>query len=138
MKELEVGKDYIDRYGSGILIIDRKGDINNYYFYCDEFKWTGTCQGRYRWREASESEVIEAFRKHLVYRYGKDWETIKIKEKHPSSCFDINDGLWDVEISKEDYGWNVWNKNGLLYCEGVWVERLEEEEINIKASEIPK
>ena len=34
-------------------------------------------------------------------------------------------------------GWSVYNKNGLLYCEGVWVERLEEEVnslgVNLKA-----
>ena len=87
----------------------------------------------------------ERFEAHLVKRYGADWKTMKIKESHPSlsSSIEINNGLWDVEISKnwdveilKEYGsWNVWNKNGLLYREGVWVERLEDEEINIKASE---
>ena len=126
VKELEIGKDYIDRYGSGILIIERKGDINNYYFYDDEFKWAGTCQGRYRWREATEEEVIEAFEKHLLHRFGEDWRTMKIKEEHPASSLAINTGTWEVEIVKSSDGWNVWNKNGLLYRNGIWGERLKD------------
>ena len=89
------------------------------------------------WIEATEEEVIEAFERHLIHRYGEDWRTMKIKEKHPdaTSYLDINDGSWCMEISKHSNGWNVWNNNGLLYRNGIWVERLEEEEINIKVSE---
>ena len=51
---------------------------------------------------------------------------MKIKERHPDSSLDINDGSGDVEILKYVEGWAVYNKNGLLYYKGIWVERLEE------------
>ena len=88
-----------------------------------------SCSDTSNWREATKEEVIEAFKKHLVYRYGKDWETMKIKEKHPSlsSSIGINDGSWAVFISKYRNGWGVWNKNGLLYRNGIWVKRVEDE-----------
>jgi hypothetical protein len=52
---------------------------------------------------------------------------MKIKERHPSSTLEINHGTWEVEISKYFDGWTAWNTNGLLYYNGIWVERLEEE-----------
>ena len=38
------------------------------------------------------------------------------------------DRTWRVQISKDFDGWNVWNKNGLVYSNGIWVERLTKEE----------
>ena len=144
VKNLEIGKDYISNSGKRTTI-DRKGDSNNNGFRTDDFAGNIICRHPSFWREATPKEVKERFEAHLVKRYGADWKTMKIKESHPSlsSSIEINNGLWDVEISKnwdveilKEYGsWNVWNKNGLLYREGVWVERLEDEEINIKASE---
>ena len=134
-ESLEIGKDYITVLYSKFIVIDRAGNFDNKGFYEDLYKKDIPCTNYGSWREATEQEVIEAFRKHLVYRYGEDWETMKIKEKHPESILDINDGLFRVEIPKDKNGWNVWNENGLLYRNGIWVERLEEEEINIKASE---
>lgn len=131
MKKLEVGKDYVSLENSKIIVIDCKGAFNNTGFRREKFIDYLNCRYPYNWREASEEEVIEAFEKHLIHRYGEDWETVKIKEKRPtmiSRTRRLNDGLWGVEISKEDDGWNVWNKNGLLYCNGTWVERLEESE----------
>ena len=128
VKRLEVGKDYISLIDSSIIVIDRKSNYNYENGFRDkEFKSYLLCSDTSNWREATEQEVIEAFKKHLVHRYGKDWETMKIKEEHPDSAFGINNGLRCVEVSKESDGWNVFNKNGLLYCNGVWVERLEEE-----------
>lgn len=135
VKKLEVGRDYVNVHDNDVVVIDRVGSFDNKGFYEDLYKSDIPCTNCGNWREATKSEVIEAFKKHLVYRYGKDWETMKIKEKHPNSYFDINDGLWKVEISKYFDNWFVWNTNGVLYCNGIWVERLEEEEINIKASE---
>ena len=128
-KNLEIGKDYVNLHDSKLIVIDRVGIFDNKGFYEDLYKSDIPCINCGNWREATEKEVIEAFKKHLIHRYGKDWETMKVKEKHPSlvSGVRINDGLWDVEISKENYGWDVRNKNGLLYCDGIWVERLEEE-----------
>ena len=127
VKKLEVGKDYISVLYSKFIVIDRAGDFDNKGFYEDLYKKDIPCTNYESWREATEAEVIEAFEKHLVHRYGKDWETMKIKERHPSSPLDINDGSWGVEITKLFDGWAVWNENGILYCNGIWVERLEEE-----------
>ena len=135
VKKLEVGKDYITNYG--LIVIDRSGDCCNRGFDDGDYEHDLFCKTPENWREATEEEVIEAFKRHLIHRYGEDWETMKIKEKHINCTFgrELNDGSWSVEIGKCYDGWNVWNENGLLYCNGIWVERLEEEEINIKASE---
>ena len=126
VKKLEVGKDYISLFNSSVIVIDRKSNYEN-GFRDKEFKSYLLCSDPENWREATEEEVIEAFEKHLVYRYGKDWMEMEIKERHPDSSLDINDGSWSVDIAKRPDGWSVWNKNGLLYRNGVWVERLEEE-----------
>ena len=134
MKKLKVGKDYICLSDNNLIVIDRGGNANNNGFNGVYFYKTLNCAAELNWREAIEQEVIEAFRKHLVYRYGKDWETMKIEEMHPSSniCRPINDNSYVVEISKSLDRWKVWNKNGLLYCNGIWVDRLEELKIRIK------
>lgn len=135
VKRLEIGKDYINVRDNNVIVIDRVGDFDNKGFCEDLYKENLLCT-KYtnygNWREATPEEVRERFEAHLVKRYGEDWKTMKIKEEHPSSS-----PLYGVEITKLYHGWCVWNKNGLIYCEGVWAERLEEEEeeINIKASE---
>ena len=137
VNELEIGKDYVSVLYSKFIVIDRVGDFNNEAIYDDLYRKEVPCANCRTWIEATEEEVIEAFERHLIHRYGEDWRTMKIKEKHPdaTSYLDINDGSWCMEISKHSNGWNVWNNNGLLYRNGIWVERLEEEEINIKVSE---
>ncbi len=133
-KKLEVGKDYVNVHDNNLIVIDRAGDFDNKGFYDDLYKKDIPCINYESWREATEAEVIESFTRHLVHRYGADWETMKVKEQHPSSSsyIVINNGLWSVEISKKYDGWNVFNKNGLIYCDGIWVERLEEKKIHIK------
>ena len=137
VKRLEVGKDYINMDDNNVIVIDRVGDFDNKGFCEDLYKENLLCTNYEIWREATPEEVKERFEAHLIKRYGEDWKTMKIKEEHPSSSPYMI--MYGVEISKKYGGWNVWNKNGLIYCEGVWVERLEEEEekeeINIKASE---
>ena len=135
MKKLEVGKDYINVLSSKLIVIDRAGDFDNRGFYKDLYKKDIPCTNYGSWREATKEEVIEAFKKHLVYRYGEDWETMKIKENHSCSNLSrpINDNSYGVVISKRSDDWNVWNENGLLYRKGIWVEKLEEEpKIHIK------
>ncbi len=128
VKELEVGKDYVNVHDGNIIVIDRTEDITSRGFDDREYKNYLCCSNHSNWREATKEEVIEAFEKHLVYRYGEDWETMKIEERHPSSTRFINNKSYKVEITKIYDGWNVWNRNGLLYCNGIWVERLEEKE----------
>ena len=137
VEKLEIGRDYVNVHDNSVIVIDRTEGITSRGFEGGEYKNYLSCSNPSNWREATESEVIGAFKKHLVHRYGEDWETMKIKERHPSlsSYIQINDGLWNVGISIWSDGWNVWNKHGLLYRNSIWMERLEEEEINIKASE---
>ena len=121
VEKLEVGKDYINLHDNDFIVIDRTGDIENRCFDDDLYKNYLTCSNPSEWREATKEEVIAAFEKHLIHRYGEDWQTMKIKERHPSlsSTIRIYDGLWNVEISKEFDGWNVCNKNGQLNCNGI-------------------
>ena len=137
VKNLEVGKDYVNVHDNSVIVIDRTEDITNRGFEGREYKNYLSCSTHSNWREATEEEVIEAFEKHAIHRYGEDWKTMKIKERHPdlSSSNIINDRSWNVEIYKACNGWKVWNENGLIYFNDIWMERLEEEEINIKASE---
>ena len=123
MNKLKIGKDYISK--DGLIVLDRTGDTTNRGIDGNNFEYDLFCSSPYVWREATEEEVIGAFRKHLIHRYGNDWKTMKIKERHPSSKGNINDELWAVLIAKVD-SWSVWNENGLLYRNGIWVERLEE------------
>ena len=130
MGKLKIGKDYISK--DGLIVLDRTGDTTNKGIDGNNFEYDLFCSSPYVWREATEEEVIGAFRKHLIHRYGEDWKTMKIKERHPSSRGNINDELWAVLIAKVD-SWSVWNENGLLYRNGIWVERLEEKpKIHIK------
>lgn len=133
VKRLEVGKDYINMDDNNVIVIDRVGDFDNKGFCEDLYKENLLCTNYEIWREATPEEVRERFEAHLVKRYGEDWKTMKIKEEHPSSSPYMI--MYGVEISKKYGGWNVWNKNGLIYCNGIWVERLEEEEEPKKSSD---
>ena len=136
VRGLEIGKDYINSYGT--IVIDRVGDFDNISFDGKGYYNNLSCYNPANWREATEQEVVEAFKKHLVHRYGEDWQTMKIKERHPNSIFRINDGSWSVDIFKDVGGWSVWNKHGLLYRNGIWVERLVEENESVKEFEVGK
>ncbi len=142
VRELEMGKDYVNMHDNDVVVIDRVGGIMNRGFERRKYKNDLACSFSPNWREATKEEVIEAFEKHLNHRFGEDWKTMKINEKHPDlpSSIVINDGLWNVKISKEYDGWSVCNKNGLLYCNGIWVERLgeKEEEPKIHIKEVIK
>jgi len=127
-KELGVGKDYVNVHDSKFIVIDRVGNFDNIGFDGKGYYNNFSCYNPSNWREATEEEVIEAFERYLVHHYGEDWETMEIKESHPNSSSDINDDSWNVVISKLPDGWNVWNKHGVLYRNGIWVERLEEKE----------
>lgn len=126
VEKLEIGKDYISIF-SNLVVIDRKGADCNKGFWGVDFKHDITCVDPDLWREATPEDVKWRFEAHLVKRYGADWKTMTIKETHPSIVLHI-DRTWRVQISKDFDGWNVWNKNGLVYSNGIWVERLTKEE----------
>ena len=121
------------------LLLTEGGDSDNIGFWSDKFGRSLCCISSSLWREATPEEVKKRFEAHLVQRYGADWETMRIKERHPDSILEINEGIWSVDISKKSWGWGgvFGMENGLLYCKGIWVERLEEEVnslgVNLKA-----
>ena len=130
VRELEIGKDYVNVHDNDVVVIDRVGGIMNRGFERRKYKNDLACSFSPNWREATEEEVVKAFEKHLIHRYGEDWRTMKIKERHPNSNGGINGGSYEMHILKLRHnGWVVYNQNGMLYCNGIWVERLEEKEL---------
>lgn len=125
--ELEVGKDYITKNNEGGVIIDRKGDYDNVGFIKGEFLYNMPCSKPNFWREATEEEVIQAFEKECIRMFGEDWKEAKLKTHASKWDIDLNRGNCVPFIKKVKHrGWVVWNKNGLVYCEGKWAEKLEE------------
>src|SRR5690606_30714141 len=76
------------------------------------------------WKEATKEEVQQAFIKEAEKRYGKDWRTVKIKEHACGLYAYINAGIFETCVSLESN--LVWNKNGILFHNGKWAEKLEE------------
>lgn len=136
VENLEKGKDYIS-VSESVIVIDRKSNSYNNGFEYSNFVGNIACDHPIFWREATKEEVKKRFETYLAKRYGADWKTMKIKERHPDSVLEINNGSLNVDISKWADGWGVYNENGLLYSNGIWVERLEEEVnslgVNLKA-----
>src|SRR5690625_1017928 len=126
--KLKVGKDYITKNNEEGVIIDRKGDYDNVGFIKGEFLYNMTCSKPNFWREATEEEVIQAFEKECIRMFGEDWREVKIKKCmfHGFDRDDLNKGEYFSWISKTKDGWTVWNKNGCVYYEGKWAEKLEE------------
>ena len=74
VKKLKIGKDYINVNGGNVIIIDYVEGFDNRGFEGVDYKKDLFCLNSKNWREATKEEVIEAFKKHLIHRYGKDWE----------------------------------------------------------------
>lgn len=74
-------------------------------------------------REATKEEVEKGIKEEALRRYGKNWEKIKvepIKEKCPSN----NTGVYSTRFFFECN--ELWNKNGILFKDGVWAEVIED------------
>ena len=95
---LEKGKDYIDKFGA--IIIDRKGRGNTNLGWIPEGKFYTDLYCSYNnCREATKKEVVQAFKKELVRKYGENWENVKIK-KSPSGLNSSNKAKYNIEIRK--------------------------------------
>ena len=128
--ELKEGGDYFSKYGNR-LCIDRRGNAKNFGFYLLEepirFGYKMACAIKKDWRIATEEEVIQAFEKECIRRLGEDWKDVRIKTHANGGTINLNTGRHQISIRKDKHsGWVVWNKNGLVYCEGKWAEKLEE------------
>lgn len=125
--ELEIGKDYVSKKNEEEIIIDRKGNYGNVCFLNGEFVDDIACIRPFLWREATEEEVIQAFEKECVRRLGEDWKEVKLKTHANGGTIHVNTGRHKLKIIKNKHkGWIVWNKNGIVYYEGKWAEKLEE------------
>lgn len=125
---LETGKDYIS-INNEFIVLNRKGDSYNSGFCIPENGPTRyienkiLCTNPWGWREATRDEVKKAFKKALVARYGEDWETMDIKVSLYAGDASNCGGYGTVIYLDDKEGWKVWNKNGLIYCDGQWAER---------------
>lgn len=100
----DVGIDYIGT--SGAIVIDRKNSLRNnqvgFFNLHGGFSDKIGCYIPYSWREATEEEVVEAFKKELVRRYGEDWENVKIKSNELGEYYvnNINTEIYNTKIKK--------------------------------------
>src|SRR5699024_9151008 len=125
--KLEVGGDYIAKNNEEEIVIDRKGRYGNVGFFGGKFVNNIECYKPFIWREATEEEVIEAFEKESARRLGEDWREAKLKTHAKGATIHVNTGRHQSKIIKNKHkGWIVWNKNGIVYFEGKWAEKLEE------------
>lgn len=79
-------------------------------------------------REATEKEVADMLRKEAERRYGKDWEVVKIKSNaDKSKNITINNGIFltGTVIDNARKETVLWNRNGLLFYNGIWAEELD-------------
>src|SRR5699024_4702210 len=98
--ELEIGKDYIHVRGNW-LVISRVGGSGDYGFTDGgEIFLTSLRRSKPKnWIEATKEEVISFFEKHLIQRYGEDWERVKVKECMYRNDEYTNEGLNSVDIA---------------------------------------
>lgn len=73
---------------------------------------------------ATKEEVQNALYNEAEKRYGKYWKEVKIKQAIEREVPPMNSGILAVCFSLTDE--RLWNKNGVLYKDGVWAEALEE------------
>src|SRR5699024_9517698 len=84
-------------------------------------------------------EVIEAFEKESVRRLGEDGRDAKLKTNAKGATIHVNTGRHQSKIIKNKHkGWIVWNKNGIVYFEGKWAEKLEEPKFTTKLNDIER
>lgn len=123
--KLEVGKSY--RSAGGWIVINRKGDEGNYGFNPDgEFQYGLCCSIADEWQEIPESEAIALLEKECVKRYGDGWRDVKIKE---SIYYDTNTPINSGRFVDYILSHAIWNRNGCIFYNGKWAEKLEEPKI---------
>lgn len=85
--------------------------------------------------EATEKEISEAIEDQARQRYGFRWKIVRIK-KHAdeNEKNKINTGNYKVVVcrSSPSSGYELWNKNGILFSNGNWAEVLEWPKVLIK------
>lgn len=129
-QKVEIGKWYKEE-GSNLLFYIEK--ITSRVAIGYGFDRCGRWFSNYAWENvhlreciklATKKEVENALYNEAEKRYGKYWEEVKIKESVDIRIPPTNSGTFGVFffITEE----RLWNKNGVLYQNGVWAEVLEE------------
>lgn len=135
-----VGGDYAYKDLPSLICIDRKESALNSGFIKGRFSKSIFCDYRNDWREATEGEVKEALIEECVQVFGEDFKNVRLKHNLGAEfviyAFNIGDNKFKIVKGKR--GWEVWNKNGLLYYNGAWNEPLEEGEIALYIKEYLK
>lgn len=125
-KSTQTGKSFfLDR--------SKESHFGFYTDFCDCLNWFNNfkengfhTQGE--WIEATEQEVCDALERECVTRYGGDWRNVKIVAHADDFKDDVNDSKFLICIDL----FEIWNKNGVIYHNGVWAEPLKEDEIIAK------
>ena len=83
------------------------------------------CDPLLDWQEIPESEALELLEKECVKWGGENWKDAKIKECLILPTKGDNQGAYKANIRTN----RIWNRNGCIFKDGVWAEKLEEPEI---------
>jgi len=133
IKPLEVGKWYVGLFAENVLSyfhsIDKNKNIKGYgvefrkNWYNDllETSHFGGIYDINDWKPATDEQVKTMLTNQLIERYGEDWENCEIKE-----CLILktkpNFPDWMPYFTLNNTV--IWNKNGCVFKDGVWAEKL--------------
>lgn len=129
-QKVEIGKWYKEE-GSNLLFYIEKiiSEVAIGYGFHRSGRWFSNCAWenvplRKCIKLATKKEVQNALFNEAEKRYGKNWKEVKIKQTIERAIPPTNHGTFTVCFSLPDE--RLWNKNGVLYKDGVWVEVIEE------------
>lgn len=129
-QKVEIGKWYKEE-GSNLLFYIEK--IASRVAIGYGFHRRGRWFSNYAWENiplrkciklATEEEVQNALFNEAEKRYGKNWKEVKIKQTIERGLPPDNSGTFSVTFSFSNE--RLWNKNGILFKNGVWAETLED------------
>lgn len=129
-QKVEIGKWYKEE-GSNLLFYIKK--ITSRVAIGYGFDRCGIWFSNYVWKNiplrkciklATEEEVQNAFFNEAKKRYGKNWKEVEIKESVDIRTPPMNNGILSVTFSLTSE--RLWNKNGVLYKDGVWAKVIED------------
>ena len=129
-QKVEIGKWYKEE-GSNLLFYIEK--ITSGVAIGYGFERNGRWFSNYAWENvplrkciklATEEEVQNALFNEAEKRYGKNWREVKIKQTIEREFPFINSGALTVTFTLTSG--RLWNKNGVLYKDGVWAEVIED------------
>lgn len=129
-QKVEIGKWYKEE-GSNLLFYIEK--ITSGVAIGYGFDKCGRWFSNYAWENvplreciklATREEVENALYNEAEKRYGKNWKEVKIKQTIERGIPPTNSGKLGVFFFFTEK--RLWNKNGVLYKDGVWAEILED------------